>query len=122
VAHIGKKLRFVLARLFKLTALVLDFVKQTHVLDGDACLIGERRGELNLPDRSTNGRPAWGSNEFFEGDGHILFEYACKLGCEGMVSRRAGSLYRSGRSPHWVKVKNPKAPAVTREADEDWGR
>jgi hypothetical protein len=33
-----------------------------------------------------------------------------------------GSLYRSGRSPHWVKVKNPKAPAVKREAEEDWGR
>jgi hypothetical protein len=26
------------------------------------------------------------------------------------------------RSAHWVKVKNPKAPAVTREAEEDWGR
>jgi hypothetical protein len=23
---------------------------------------------------------------------------------------------------HWVKVKNPKAPAVGREAEEDWGR
>jgi uncharacterized protein len=30
--------------------------------------------------------------------------------------------YRPGRSAHWVKVKNPKAPAVTREAEEDWGR
>ena len=29
--------------------------------------------------------------------------------------------YRSGRSPHWMKIKNPKAPAVTREAEEDWG-
>jgi hypothetical protein len=29
---------------------------------------------------------------------------------------------RSGRSPHWVKIKNPKAPAVKREAEEDWGR
>jgi hypothetical protein len=28
---------------------------------------------------------------------------------------------RSGQSPHWVKVKNPKAPAVKREAEEDWG-
>jgi hypothetical protein len=28
----------------------------------------------------------------------------------------------SGRSAHWVKVKNPKAPAVKREAEEDWGR
>jgi ATP-dependent DNA ligase len=42
--------------------------------------------------------------------------------CEGIVSKRLGSAYRSGRSPHWVKVKNPKAPAVKREAEEDWGR
>ncbi|MGA8699241.1 MAG: hypothetical protein WB689_36520 [Xanthobacteraceae bacterium] len=60
-------------------------------------------------------------NEFFEGDGDILFEHACKLGCEGIVSRRLGSPYRSGRVSHWVKVKNPKAPAVMREAEEDWG-
>jgi hypothetical protein len=30
--------------------------------------------------------------------------------------------YRLGRSANWVKVKNPKAPAVTREAEEDWRR
>jgi hypothetical protein len=46
---------------------------------------------------------------------------ACKFGCEGIVSKRLGSAYRRGRSPHWVKVKNPNAPAVTREAEEDWG-
>jgi len=40
---------------------------------------------------------------------------------EPIVSRRLDSSYRSGRSPHWVKVKNPKAPAVKREAEEDWG-
>jgi ATP-dependent DNA ligase len=45
---------------------------------------------------------------------------SCKLGFEGIVSKRLGSPYRSGRSPLWVKVKNPKAPAVTREAEEDW--
>ncbi len=61
-------------------------------------------------------------NEVFEGDGDILFEHACKLGCEGIVSTRVGSPYRSGRAPHWVKVKNPNAPAVTREAEEDWSR
>jgi ATP-dependent DNA ligase len=54
-------------------------------------------------------------NEFFEGDGDILFEHACKLGCEGIVSKRLGSPYRSGRSKHWVKVKNPKAPAKLRK-------
>jgi bifunctional non-homologous end joining protein LigD len=60
-------------------------------------------------------------NEVFEGDGGILFAHACKLGCEGIVSKRIGSPYRSGRSAHWVKVKNPNAPAVRREAEEDWG-
>jgi hypothetical protein len=44
------------------------------------------------------------------------------IGCEGIVSKRLGSPYRSWRSPHWVKVKNPKAPAVKREAEEDWMR
>jgi len=61
-------------------------------------------------------------NEVFEGDGDILFAHACKLGCEGIVSKRLGSSYRSGRSRHWIKVKNPEAPAVKREAEEDWGR
>jgi bifunctional non-homologous end joining protein LigD len=61
-------------------------------------------------------------NEHFEEDGAIVFREACRLGCEGIVSKRLGSSYRSGRSPHWVKVKNPKAPAVRREAEEDWGR
>jgi bifunctional non-homologous end joining protein LigD len=61
-------------------------------------------------------------NEHFNEDGEIVFREACKLGCEGIVSKRLGSPYRSGRSPHWVKVKNPKAPAVRREAEEDWGR
>jgi len=61
-------------------------------------------------------------NEHFEDDGAAVYRAACQLGCEGIVSKRLGSPYRSGRSPHWVKVKNPKAPAVKREAEEDWGR
>ena len=61
-------------------------------------------------------------NEVFEGDGDVLFAHACKLGCEGIVSKRIGSSYRSGRSRYWLKIKNPKAPAMKREAEEDWGR
>jgi hypothetical protein len=38
------------------------------------------------------------------------------------VSKRVGSPYRSGRSRDWLKMKNPNAPAVKREAEEDWGR
>ena len=30
--------------------------------------------------------------------------------------------YRSGRSPDWLKFKNPEAPAVKREAEEEWGK
>jgi bifunctional non-homologous end joining protein LigD len=59
-------------------------------------------------------------NRHFDDDGAIVYREACRLGCEGIVSKRLGSPYRSGRSAHWVKVKNPKAPAVTREAEEDW--
>jgi ATP-dependent DNA ligase len=39
---------------------------------------------------------------------------------EGIVSKRRGSRYRSGRSVDWVKMKNPDSPAVKREAEEDW--
>jgi bifunctional non-homologous end joining protein LigD len=55
-------------------------------------------------------------------DGPLVFQHACKLGLEGIVSKRKDSRYRSGRSPDWIKSKNPNAPAVKREAEEDWGR
>jgi ATP-dependent DNA ligase len=54
--------------------------------------------------------------------GDLVFRHACKLGCEGIVSKRLGSRYRSGRSKDWLKFKNPDAPAVRREVEEDWGR
>ena len=59
-------------------------------------------------------------NKHFDGDGAIIFKHACTLGCEGIVSKRLGSAYRSGRVNHWLKIKNPAAPAVQREAEEDW--
>jgi bifunctional non-homologous end joining protein LigD len=61
-------------------------------------------------------------NVHYDCDGATIFKHACALGCEGIVSKRLGSPYRSGRSAHWMKVKNPKAPAVRREAEGDWGR
>jgi bifunctional non-homologous end joining protein LigD len=61
-------------------------------------------------------------NEHLEHDnGEVVFRHACKLGLEGIVSKRKDSPYRSGRSPDWLKMKNPAAPAVRREAEEDWG-
>ena len=61
-------------------------------------------------------------NEHIEAEGTTVFAHACKMGLEGIVSKRKGSLYRSGRSPDWLKMKNPAAPAVKREAEEDWGK
>jgi hypothetical protein len=51
----------------------------------------------------------------------LVFHHACALGSEGIVSKRLGSPYRSGRSKDWLKFKNPAAAAVKREAEEDGG-
>jgi bifunctional non-homologous end joining protein LigD len=58
--------------------------------------------------------------EHIEEDAAVVFHHACKLGVEGIVSKRRGSPYLSGRSPHWLKLKNPSSAAVKREAEEDW--
>jgi bifunctional non-homologous end joining protein LigD len=39
------------------------------------------------------------------GGGKAFFEQGCRLGLEGIVSKRADSLYRAGRGRDWVKVK-----------------
>jgi len=51
-------------------------------------------------------------------DGRAVFRAACELGLEGIVSKKRTAPYRSGRSPDWIKVKNPSAPAVTRVLEE----
>jgi hypothetical protein len=52
-------------------------------------------------------------NELVEADGPTDLPI-CKMGLEGLVSKRKDSPYRSGRSPDWLKMKNPNAPAVKR--------
>jgi bifunctional non-homologous end joining protein LigD len=55
--------------------------------------------------------------EHTEGDGAKMFAAACKLGLEGIVSKKLDSPYRSGRTKSWIKVRNPKAAATTRVLD-----
>jgi bifunctional non-homologous end joining protein LigD len=55
-------------------------------------------------------------------DRPLVFAHACKLRFEGIASKRRDSRYRWGRSPDWIKSKNPDAPAVKREAEEEWCR
>jgi hypothetical protein len=59
----------------------------------------ERRKTIlaRLLSRSTSGIQL---NEHMEhDDGALVFEQACRLGLEGIVSKRRGSPYRSGRTP-----------------------
>jgi bifunctional non-homologous end joining protein LigD len=53
-------------------------------------------------------------NKHIEGDGPAFYAHACKLGLEGIVSKRIDAPYRSGMSKTWLKVKNPNAPGVLR--------
>jgi bifunctional non-homologous end joining protein LigD len=80
--------------------------------------IEERKAALKMLLRQSN--PGIAYNRHFDVAGSIVFHHACKLGCEGIVSKRLGSKYCAGRSADWIKVKNPAAPAVKRETEEDW--
>jgi len=53
-------------------------------------------------------------NEHTGEDGAVVFRHACKLGLEGIVSKRLGAPYRSGPSRDWITVKNPDSPAMRR--------
>ena len=54
-------------------------------------------------------------SEFEQGEiGPDLFRQACKFGLEGLVSKGRESVYRGGRSPNWIKVKNRSHPAIDR--------
>ena len=49
------------------------------------------------------------------GDGPTVFDHVCRMGLEGIVSKRTDAPYRSR-----VKSKNPASEAVRREREEEW--
>ena len=54
-------------------------------------------------------------SDFEQGEiGPDLFRHACLMGLEGLVSKHRETVYRAGRSPHWIKVKNRQHPAFSR--------
>jgi bifunctional non-homologous end joining protein LigD len=46
--------------------------------------------------------------------GEDLFQAACNMGFEGIVSKRRDRSYDAGKCKHWIKVKNPAHPAYSR--------
>ena len=56
------------------------------------------------------------------GEGDVIFRHACKLGCEGIVSKRADLTYHSGRSRDWIKSKSPAAIEAQKVWSENWNK
>ena len=102
-----------MARVYDASAYAYAF----HLLaiDGDdlrAQPLSERKAALaKLLRRSKSGIRY---SEHLTGDGTAIFEHACKLGLEGIVSKRINASYRSGKAKTWLKTKNPKAAAMLR--------
>jgi bifunctional non-homologous end joining protein LigD len=61
-------------------------------------------------------------NEHIVEDGPVVFAHACRLGAEGIVSKKVEGTYRSGPCRVWIKVRNPASIAVQRERSEIWNR
>jgi bifunctional non-homologous end joining protein LigD len=61
-------------------------------------------------------------NEHIAEDGPIVLAHACRLGAEGIVSKKVDGAYQSGSCPVWIKVRNPASIAVQRERSEIWNR
>jgi bifunctional non-homologous end joining protein LigD len=53
-------------------------------------------------------------------DGATIFRQACRMGLEGIVSKKLSAPYRSGPSRDWLKVKNPDSPAMIRARETEW--
>ena len=90
----------------------------TDVLTAQAL---ERR-KILLARLLARARPGLRVNDHLAAAGDVMFRHACQLGLEGIVSKRLDSRYVSGRTRDWLKMKNPDAPAVKRDSEEEWGR
>jgi bifunctional non-homologous end joining protein LigD len=89
---------------------------------------GDDLRDLPLLDRKRRlkkllGRAKRRSIQFVEhlaGDGPTVFRHVCRMGLEGIVSKRTDAPYRSGPSRTCLKSKNPASEALRREREEDW--
>ena len=80
----------------------------------------ERKRRLGRLIGKTKNRRAIQYGEHLKGNGASVLDYACRLGLEGIVSKRVDAPYRSGPSKTWLKSKNPVSEAVRREREEEW--
>ena len=84
------------------------FVFDLLALDGrdlSGAKLALRREALQKLLASRRGDDAIRISTAFEGEGAEVLHEACKLGFEGIVSKRLDSTYRPGRTTSWVKTK-----------------
>ena len=67
--------------------------------------------------------PLWAKRRSIRFNEHLIadVEHVCRMGLEGIVSKRVDAPYRSGPSRTWLKTKNPESAAVRREREEARG-
>ena len=75
----------------------------------------ERRAELQRIFRRS--RAGLMVSKAIVGRGPEVYQAACRMGLEGIVSKRINAPYRSGKVKTWLKVKNPNAPGILRFKD-----
>ncbi len=90
-------------------------VSGTHGLDLRGASLTDRKRVLEALFDNASGVQLIKYVDHIAGNGELVLEHACKLGLEGIVSKRADAPYRSGKSPEWVKTKCP----AWREANRD---
>ena len=78
----------------------------------------ERKRRLAQLIGKTKNRRAIQYGEHLKGNGASVLDYVCRLGLEGIVSKRVDAPYRSGLSKTWVKSENPANEAARREREE----
>jgi bifunctional non-homologous end joining protein LigD len=76
-------------------------------LDGEdlrAFPLEARRARLAV--LTADAGPALQFSEGFTHEGGLVFGHACRPGLEGIISKRLGTKYQSGRCANWLKTKN----------------
>ena len=87
---------------------------------------GEDLRGMPLGDRKKRLVRLWGGrrlgivlSDHTDDDDATIFRHACRMGLEGIVSKRLSAPYRSGRTRDWIKVKNPDSPAMIRARETE---
>jgi ATP-dependent DNA ligase len=84
------------------TTITTPLTRQSWILDSFAALAEKERSDIGA-----GGAEGVLFSEAIEAEGALVFAKACEMGLEGIVSKRAGSVYKSGRCRNWLKTRNP---------------